>query len=558
MSVNPNGSKEQWGSRLGVILAVAGSAVGLGNFLRFPGVAAANGGGTFMIPYVIAFLLLGLPIAWVEWSMGRYGGARGFNSSPGIFRAICKKDGAAYIGVLALLIPLGIYMYYVLIEAWCLAYAWKYWSGGMAEVVAAAGDVKADQVAAARGHIMEFSGISEENGAQFSSLMSGAVPFVIACFVINFILIYRGVSKGIEWFCKWAMPALIVCALIILVRVLTLGTPDVGQPEKSLVNGLGFMWNPVGHAIETADDGTQSLVEVGFWESLLNADVWLAASGQIFFSLSVGFGIIMTYSSYMKKDDDLMLSSTAACAGNGFCEVVLGGLITIPAAFLFVPALEIVGFAGSSFSMGFRALPGVFEYMPLGHFFGGLFFFLLTLAAITSSLSMLQPVIAMLEEGLGLTRHAAVAILGFVTLVGCTFVLYFSSGAVALDTIDFWVGNFGLFVLAGIEVVIFGWVLGANRGLEELAKGAEVRVPRLLKPMVMYVTPLFLGTIFVFWCFQQLNYSDGSAVFKVVNNRVTQATLVMLGVVIVLLALLIAASVKRWRAAEAAADKELS
>ncbi|MCB1170371.1 MAG: sodium:calcium symporter, partial [Leptospiraceae bacterium] len=109
--------KEHWGSRVGVILAVMGSAIGLGNFLRFPGLAAKYEGGAFMIPYFVALLLLGLPIAWLEWSMGRYGGDKGYHSSPGIFRALWKWKGSPYFGFLGLLVPVGIYMYYVFIEA---------------------------------------------------------------------------------------------------------------------------------------------------------------------------------------------------------------------------------------------------------------------------------------------------------------------------------------------------------------------------------------------------------------------------------------------------------
>ena len=107
--------KESWNSRLGIILAVSGSAVGLGNFLRFPGQAAEYGGGAFMIAYIAAFLLIGLPICWAEWAMGRHGGANGFNSSPGILGFITQKKGFRYVGIIGVLIPVIIYMYYVYI-----------------------------------------------------------------------------------------------------------------------------------------------------------------------------------------------------------------------------------------------------------------------------------------------------------------------------------------------------------------------------------------------------------------------------------------------------------
>ena len=515
--------KEKWNSRVGVILAVTGSAVGLGNFLRFPGLAAKYGGGAFMVPYAVAFLLLGLPIAWTEWSMGRYGGAHGFNSTPGVFRVIWKNRLSPYLGVLGLLIPVMVYMYYVFIEAWCLGYAWKYLTGQMA---------LGKDPAAYGGFFETFVGAGGD-GSIFRDPFGSALIFLGVCFVLNFVLIYRGLNKGIEWFCKWAMPALIICALIILVRVLTLGTPDPAKPDQNVLNGLGYMWNP-------------STAGKPFWQALQNPKMWMEAAGQIFFSLSVGFGIIITYSSYLRKKDDIALSSVTACAGNGFCEVVLGGLITIPAAVIFLGA-SVAQNPPGTFGLGFVTLPLVFEHMPFGQFFGFLFFFLLFLAAVTSSLSMLQPAIALLEEGLGLNRHASVAILGFITLMGTGFVVYFSQGFVALDTIDFWVGTFCIYVLATIQVILFGWVLGADHGMEELDRGAEIRIPRIVKYIIKYVAPVYLLLIFVMW----LRQNAGERIKSIMENQTVGMAIMFIMVVLLLFLLLIAQSVKRWNRIQA-------
>ena len=121
----------EWGTRVGVILAVAGSAVGLGNFLRFPAQAAAHGGGAFMIPYICALVFLALPIGWAEWAMARYGGEKGFHSGPAILGMVGRGRVARYFGILSVLIPMIVYMYYVYIEAWCLRYAWEYLIGGV-------------------------------------------------------------------------------------------------------------------------------------------------------------------------------------------------------------------------------------------------------------------------------------------------------------------------------------------------------------------------------------------------------------------------------------------
>lgn len=507
--------KESWNSRLGVILAVSGSAVGLGNFLRFPGQVAEYGGGAFMVAYFISFLIIGLPICWAEWALGRYGGQRGFHTTVGIFNAVTKHPSGKYLGIIGIIIPVIIYMYYVLIEAWCLGYAVNFLAGRMVFE-------SADQVS---DFFTAFTGAAADGSGLGLNGISQVGIFLLICFALNFYLIYRGLAKGIELFCKYAMPALIVLALIILVRVLTLGTPDPNVPQNSINAGLGFMWNPTKVLlVETATDaaGLQTTTEtpvfgkrfieeaeakaaasntieikrIGVTSQLKNPQLWLAAAGQIFFSLSVGFGIIMTYASYLSEKDDVVLSGLAATSANEFCEVALGGLITIPAAVAF---LGTAGAVGGTFALGFKALPMVFISMPAGGFFGFFFFFLLFLAAVTSSLSMLQPGIAFLENALGINRQQSVAILGFMTGLGTLFIVYFSKDLKALDTLDFWIGTFMIFILATLQIIVFAWVMGIPKGFKEAGKGASMRIPAIFGPIMKYVTPVFLLGIFFLW-----------------------------------------------------------
>lgn len=474
--MNQKGIKEVWSSRYGVILAVTGSAVGLGNFLRFPGLAAKYDGGVFMIPYFISLLLVGLPLAWAEWAMGRYGGNRGFNSTPGIFRLISSRRWMPYLGVLGLIIPVVIYMYYVFIESWCLGYAWIYLKNALLNF---SGQETSPLTADFFGHYIGAAG----DGSLLRDPWNMTLFFMVVCVGANFYLIYRGLSQGIEWFCVRAMPLLVVCALIVLLRVLTLGTPDLTKPDQNLMNGLGFMWN-------------LDLNSADFWKSLANPRMWMDAAGQIFFSLSVGFGVIITYASYLKKTDDIALSSTTAVAGNEFCEVALGGMITVPAAFMFFGA---AGAVGSTFGLGFKTLPLVFERMPLGHWCGFLFFFLLFLAAVTSSLSMLQPAIAFLEEGLALTRKQSVTLLAAITLIGNAVVIYYSAGTAAMDAMDFWVGTFCIYSLALIQTLLFAWVLSTDVGMEELRRGAAMKIPFWFPFTIRYISPLILIVIFLAW-----------------------------------------------------------
>ena len=494
---------EQWGTRIGVILAVAGSAVGLGNFLRFPGQAAQNGGGAFMLPYFISLLLLGIPLCWAEWTMGRYGGSRGFNSAPGIYNVIARRSIARYFGAFALLIPLVIYMYYVLIEAWCLGYAWDYLTGDL---------MLGSDAAKYKEHFDEFVG-AKEDGFIIEGGNNKLVGLLFFTFVLNFVFIYRGVKKGIETFCKIAMPIMVVCALCVLVRVLTLGKDDV-------IAGLGSMWNPNP-------------------EYLRKPETWLAASGQIFFSLSVGFGIIVNYASYVRRDDDIALSGLTASSVNEFFEVCLGGLITLPAAFIFLGAAAT---QQGTFGLGFNALPNVFAVMPGGRFFGFLWFFMLFLAAITSSVSMLQPVIAFLEEGLGLRRRASVAFLGLIAAFGTGFVLYFSKDMAALDTFDFWIGTMFIFILAMIQSILYGWVFGVEHGEQELHHGAHIRIPRFVQWILKYVTPVYLLAIFFGTC-----YTQGPTYAKSLSEPgVPLYSVLFIGTIFVFLLLLVHIAGKQW------------
>jgi SNF family Na+-dependent transporter len=395
-------------------------------------------------------------------------------------------------------------MYYVLIEAWCLGYAYDYFVGNL--------PLKESTTEAYSAYFNNFVG-KNADGFIYEGGNNELVGILAFVFVLNFVFIYRGLSKGIETFCKFAMPVMALCALCVLVRVLTLDRDKV-------VAGLGSMWNPNP-------------------EFLKNPQTWLEASGQIFFSLSVGFGIIINYSSYLKRNDDVALSGLTASAVNEFFEVCLGGLITLPAAFIF---LGLAATQQGTFGLGFNALPHVFAEMPGGSFFGACWFFMLFLAAITSSVSMLQPVIAFFEEGLGLRRHASVSMLGLICAFGTAFVMYFSKDMAALDTLDFWVGTMFIFLLAMIQALLYGWALGVERGERELHMGAHMRVPHFVQFILKYVTPIYLLAIFVGVCVTQgPGYVD-----TLRGGGVPLYAVAFLATVFAFLLLLVHTAGKRW------------
>jgi SNF family Na+-dependent transporter len=447
-------ARDAWGSRLGAVLAVAGSAVGLGNFLRFPAQVARNGGGAFMIPYFIAFLLLGIPLMWLEWALGRRGGSFGHGSAPGAFASLQKSRWGKYLGVLGVFNPLIIYTYYVYIESWLLAYAFFALTNAYAgqELV---------------GFLKTFQGLD-------GSPIYAAYFFFVLTFLANMFVLRRGISGGIEKLARWGMPLLLALAVVLMGRVLTL--PNVWD-------GFGYFWNPD-------------------FSRLKDASVWLAAGGQVFYSLSVGMGIIITYASYLKPKDDVALSGLTSAATNEFFEVIVGGSLIIPAAFVFFGAAALTPIAQSgSFNLGFVTMPMIFQQMPLGNIFACLWFALLFLAGITSSVSIAQPVIAFLQDELHLPHKKSVNIFTLAAFVLCQPAVFFLGRGV-LDELDFWGGSFLLVVLALIETIYFVWVFGLDNVWREIHQGAAITLPRFYRFVLKYITPVILLVIMGAWFWQ--------------------------------------------------------
>ncbi len=460
--------REQWGSRFGLILAVAGNAIGLGNFLRFPVQAASNGGGAFMIPYFIFFLVVGIPLMWMEWGIGRLGGKHGHGSAPGMFDVIWKNKAAKYFGALGLFASTVVLIYYTYIESWTLGYSFltitKSYFG-------------LESFESMKTFLYGYQG---RETTQFFNGITIAYIFMIITFAINFWVLYKGISKGIEKLAKIAMPALFIFAIVIAIRVITLGTPDPGIPANSVSSGFGFIWNPD-------------------FSKLGEPKIWLAAAGQIFFTLSVGMGTIHAYASYLKPSDDIVLSGLTTSVTNEFAEVILGGSIAIPIAVAFFGIATTTAMAqGGSFDLGFASMPLVFERIPFGELFGFLWFLLLFFAGITSSVAMGQHVIAFLEDEFGMSRKKAVAVLGTFVIISVQLVVFYLKFGF-LDEMDYWAGTFGLVVFALAETVMFMWIFGAENAWEEMNRGGDFQIPRFFFYVMKYITPLLLFIVMIWW-----------------------------------------------------------
>lgn len=452
--------QDGWATRFGLIMAMAGNAVGLGNFLRFPGQAAPYG-GAFMVPYFLALLLIGIPLMWMEWTIGRRGGAFGHGSSPGMFHRLWPHPAAKYLGIFGILLPAMVGVYYVYIESWSLGYAWQMATGAFR------GKQRYEEMKAMFG---AYTGTANAGLISFSGQ---AYAFFLITFCVNILVFARGISKGIEVVAKYCMPLLLILGVILAVRVLTLPAHEEG---RNIGDGLAQVWR-----IGPAD-----------WAKLAKPDIWISAAGQIFFTLSVGLGMVHTYASYLRKNDDLTLSGLTACATNEFVEVILGGTIIIPVAAVFFGAAqgrEIVASDGT-FAIGFFAFPIVFQQIPYGEVFGVMWFVLLFLAGLTSSMAMFTPLLAFLEDELRIDRRIGVLLVGFVVFLLMQPVILFNHHKV-LDEIDYWMGTFGLVLFVAIETVIFSWIFGMKKGWEELHQGADLQVPRIYFYIMKYVTPAF-------------------------------------------------------------------
>jgi neurotransmitter:Na+ symporter, NSS family len=449
---------ESWGSRVGLVLAMAGNAVGLGNFLRFPVQAIQNGGGAFIIPYLICFLLMGIPLLFMEWAMGRFGGKYGDHSTPFILGNMHRGSLWKYVGVFGIFTNLAVAAYYCYLESWTMSYVWH-------SVVGTFNGQTAEQVSAFFDNYVSL-GTNEP------------IIFWILCLLLNTWILSRGLSGGVEIASKVGMPLLILFAIFLAVKGINLTAGAEGAINDGIA-GLNFLWTPQFSSI---------------WEP----KVWLAAAGQVFFTLSVGMGSIQCYASYLRENDDVALNAMSAGWMNEFVEVVLGGAILIPISVGYLGIEKVMQMTQSGgLGLGFRVFPYLFQQWgeTLAIIAGVCWFGLLFFAGITSSLAMGTPVMGFLKDEFGWSRESGAWTFGILTaLLGLPTVLYFNMGV--FDEYDYWAGTVSLVVFALVETILFGWFFGMKRGWEEITRGADMVVPGIFKYIILYVTPLIL--LFVF------------------------------------------------------------
>ncbi|HRI29221.1 MAG TPA: sodium-dependent transporter, partial [Chitinophagales bacterium] len=434
-------NNEAWGSRIGLILAMAGNAVGLGNFLRFPVQAIQNGGGAFLIPYFVCFLLMGIPLLLIEWSTGRFGGKNGNHSTPYILDSMASGRFWKYVGVFGIWTNIAVAAYYCYIESWTMAYVFH--------------SVIGTFVGKTQAEVAAFFGSYTDVMQSTTGIPYEAIIFYVICLGLNTYILSRGLS-GVEKVAKVGMPLLILFGVILALRGITLGTSGATEaiPNANAWDGINFLWTPQ-------------------FSSLTDPKVWLAAAGQIFFTLSVGMGTIHCYAAYLKSKDDIALNAFSAGFMNEFVEVVLGSMIVIPIAAGYL-GLDWVK-ANAGFGMAFQTMPYLFQQWGtvLAAIAGVMWFGLLFFAGITSSLAMGTPWMGFMTDEFGWNRKSGAYSFGLLVLIlGLPTVLLFNYGV--FDEYDYWAGTVALVVFALLETFVFVWIFGINRGWQEITTGADM------------------------------------------------------------------------------------
>ncbi len=458
--------REKWKSKIGLILATAGNAVGLGNVLRFPSKAALYGGGAFMVPYFIAFIFMGLPLMIIEWVIGRFAGKYGHGSMTGILGLFFKhKSWARVLGSFGVAIPVLIAMYYIYIESWTLGYSILSLLNQLPKPIDSSVPIEV-----AKPYVDFFK--------QYTTPSKIAYIFLLITLVLNWIILQRGVVKGIELTAKIAMPSIILFGIL-------LGIISLSAKDWAGIDGLRFIYN------------------LNF-SGITNPTVWVEAAGQIFFTLSLGMGAIAVYASYVKEKDDIIKAGLATAGINEFVELLIGASIAIPAAFAMFSAAAIPELAKEgTMRLGFMTMPAVLMNLPLGNLISFVWFLLLFLAALTSSLALIQPLIALFEDEMKWSHAKAVNVAMFLIIIGAHFSAFVPN---FIDELDFWAGAMMLIFFGLVEIIIFVWVFGIENFYKEMISHTSLKIPKTFVYITAFISPLFLAFILYFWVVK--NFSE--------------------------------------------------
>ncbi len=446
--------REQWTGQVGFILAAVGSAVGLGNIWRFPGVAYESGGGAFLIPYLVALITAGIPILFLDYAIGH----RFRGSAPLALRRLGGKLGEG-IGWFQVTIAALIAIYYTGVLAWAASYFVFSFDQKWGDDPT--GFFVGEYLQASDGATTPFT---------FDFVPGVLIPLVLM-WIVTLVILGAGVVKGVQRANIIIIPLLVVAFVALVVRALFL---------PGALEGLNEFFTPDFAAL--ADPG-----------------VWVAAYGQVFFSLSIAFGIMITYASYRRRRSNMTGAGLVVAFGNSSFEILAGiGVFSTLGFFAFQQGVGVGDLEGlSGVGLAFMTFPAIVSEMPGGGWTGALFFGTLTLAGLTSLISILEVVIAAIRDKFGLTRAQAVGGIGIMAVISI-LLLGTSSGLIALDTIDQWTNNIGIVAGAIFMAIVVIWVKRRGGELSKhLSAVSTFSVGRLWVLLTGLVAPAVLTYILV-------------------------------------------------------------
>lgn len=453
--------RHSFSGSLGFVLAAAGSAVGLGNIWRFPYLAAKDGGGLFLVMYLILVVTFGFTLLTTEIAIGR----KTKQSPLTAYKKV--KKGWGFLGVIASLVPVMILPYYCVIGGWVVKYFIAFLTGG---------------------------GSAAAEDGYFGSFITGDFePMIMTAIflAVTAVIIFQGVNKGIESSSKFIMPMLLLLVIVIAVYSVTLRYEDADGTVRTGLQGLKIYLVP----------NLEGLTAKKFFTVLLDA------MGQLFFSLSIAMGIMVAYGSYV-KDEDHMTTSINQIEVFDTGVAILAGVMIIPAVYTFMGT---EGMEASGPSLMFVSLPKVFKAMgPVGNVVGCLFFAMVLFAAITSSISVMEAIVSSLMDQFGISRFRAATIETVVAAIGAVVVClgynkwYFEvklpTGSVGqiLDIMDYISNNFMMPIVAILTCILIGWVVKPEYVIEEAEKsGCRFGRRWLYIIMIKFIAPILLVVLFL-------------------------------------------------------------
>lgn len=443
-------NREQWATKIGFILAAIGSAVGLGNIWRFPYVVYSNGGGAFLIPYLCAIFTAGIPLLILEYGMGHK-----FKGSTPLSLARANKK-FEWIGWWPIISSSVILCYYSMILSWTIKYMTMSFTKAWGQ----------DSNSFFYNDFLKLS----DSPLNLGSIVWPILIGIAIIWIINWFICYKGIKSGIEKTSKILLPSLLVIMIIIVLRGITLEGASVG---------LNILFTPD-------------------WDKVKNPQVWIAAYGQVFFSLSIGTGIMMTYSSYLPKKTDInnsaFMTAFANCGFEFLSAIGVFAILGVMATSQGVPMEEVVT---GGIGLAFIAFPKVFTIMGVwGNILGVLFFSSLVFAGITSSVSLVEAISSAIIDKFGGERKKVVT---YMCLIGFTASIVFASnaGLYLLDIMDNFINNYGIVVVGLLEAFVMGWIIKPKVIRQHTNKISHFKIGKWWDVIIKYVTPTLLTIILV-------------------------------------------------------------